>query len=277
MKFYDRKEIKDIIAYLRIILTPTDGQAWKRIINVPPRKIGPTTVERTMYYVEKKNINYLELESSIDVIPDLRGAAQTALKNFYTLLREIIQSVKELPVRLVINKILEIIHYQEYLEENFSPPEAEAKMDTINELKNLASRYDTLPPEESLMHFLEDIALITAEQENDEETDKVILMTAHSAKGLEFEHVIIAGAEEGLFPHSRTLFEPDELEEERRLWYVAMTRAKKKLVITRATERYSFGTYTSNIASRFVGEIPGEYTQVIVPKSLFMSEMIQGE
>lgn len=99
-------------------------------------------------------------------------------------------------------------------------------------------------------------------------------MTIHSAKGLEFEHVIIAGAEEGIFPHSRTLFESDQLEEERRLFYVAMTRAKKKLIITRANERYTFGTYSSNIASRFVSEIPEEYRQDIIPKRWsFVSDM----
>jgi DNA helicase-2/ATP-dependent DNA helicase PcrA len=99
-------------------------------------------------------------------------------------------------------------------------------------------------------------------------------MTIHSAKWLEFDHVIIAGAEEGIFPHSRTLFEPDQLEEERRLWYVAMTRAKKRLLVTRANERYSFWTYASNIPSRFVGEIPKEYTENHVPKRLFMTDFL---
>jgi DNA helicase-2/ATP-dependent DNA helicase PcrA len=99
-------------------------------------------------------------------------------------------------------------------------------------------------------------------------------MTIHSAKWLEFDHVIIAGAEEGIFPHSRTLFEPDQLEEERRLWYVAMTRAKKRLLITKANERYSFGTYSSNIESRFVSEIPKEYKEVHVPKRLFMTDFL---
>lgn len=189
-------------------------------------------------------------------------------------MQEIQKASEELPARLLIDRVLQLIKYQEYLEENFSPPEVEAKVDTINELKNLASRYDDLTPSESLMHFLEDIALITAEQNNDNNTEKVLLMTAHSAKGLEFDHVIIAGAEEGIFPHSRTLFEPDELEEERRLWYVAMTRAKKRLLITRANERYSFGTYASNIASRFVSEIPKEYSETHVPKKLFMTDFL---
>lgn len=111
-------------------------------------------------------------------------------------MREVQKTSHELPARLLIDKVLQLIKYQEYLEENFSPPEVEAKVENINELKNLASRYDDLPPDESLMHFLEDIALITAEQNNDDGSEKVLLMTIHSAKGLEFDHVIIAGAEE---------------------------------------------------------------------------------
>jgi DNA helicase II / ATP-dependent DNA helicase PcrA len=190
----------------------------------------------------------------------MKNAAKTALTGFTQIMREIQKATNELPVRLVIDKVLQLIKYQ---------------TDTINELKNLSSRYDDLPPADSLMHFLEDIALITAEQDNNDDTEKVLLMTTHSAKGLEFDHVIIAGAEEGIFPHSRTLFEPDQLEEERRLFYVAMTRAKKKLIVMRANERYSFGTYASNIASRFIGEIPDEYTEKHAPKKFsFISDFL---
>lgn len=291
LKFYDRKEIKDIIAYLKVTMTPTNSVAWKRIVNTPPRKIGPTSVERIMKYVSENELDYMSLDlprsiwnqstlehlegaTHIDHIPDMKSAAKWAITGFTQIMREIQNTSRELPARLLIDKVLQLIKYQEYLEENFSPPEVEAKVENINELKNLASRYDDLPPEESLMHFLEDIALITAEQNNDDGSEKVLLMTIHSAKGLEFDHVIISGAEEWIFPHSRTLFEPIQLEEERRLWYVAMTRAKKKLVITRANERYSFGTYASNIASRFVGEIPSEYTEIHVPKRLFMTDFL---
>jgi len=291
LKFYDRKEIKDIIGYLKVIMTPTDSVAWKRIVNTPPRKIGPTTIERVMRYVETVDIDYMSLDlplskwnqntietlegtTHIDHIPEMKNAAKVALTGFTQIMREIQKSAEELPARLIIEKVLQLIKYQDYLEENFSPPEVETKVDTINELKNLASRYDDLPPADSLMHFLEDIALITAEQNNDDKVEKVLLMTTHSAKWLEFEHVIIAGAEEWIFPHSRTLFEPDQLEEERRLWYVAMTRAKKKLIVTRANERYSFGTYASNIASRFISEIPKEYTEIHAPRKLFMTDFL---
>ena len=112
----------------------------------------------------------------------MKNAAKTAMTGFTGIMREIQKTATELPARLLIDKVLQLIRYQEYLEENFSPPEVEAKVDTINELKNLASRYDDLPPAESLMHFLEDIALITAEQNNDDQTQKVLLMTTHSAK-----------------------------------------------------------------------------------------------
>lgn len=314
LKFYDRREIKDMVAYLRLLLTPTDSIAWKRIVNVPTRKIGPTTVERVMRYVAETGVNFFDLvknhnfppdkggegreeksggfeveeqtlpgfssQEHIEKVPEMRSAAIESVKNFTHLLHELLRTSYELPVRLVIDRILQLTKYQEYLEENFSPPEVEARMDTINELKNLASRYDEIEPRESLMHFLEDITLITEAQEDGFEEAKVTLMTTHSAKWLEFEHVIIAGAEEGIFPHARTLFEADELEEERRLFYVAMTRAKKKLMIMRANERYSFGTYTSNIASRFIEEIPEEYREMkMIRRSgwSFASDMFSDE
>ena len=211
----------------------------------------------------------------LDQIPDMKPTAKAALTAFGEIIDDMLRTSLELPARLLIDRVLELIKYTDYLEDNFSPPEVEAKTDTISELKNLASRYDDLPPAESLMHFLEDIALITDSQENTAESKKVVLMTTHSAKWLEFEHVIIAGAEEWIFPHSRTLFEPDQLEEERRLFYVAMTRAKQKLIITRANERYSFGTYASNIVSRFVGEIPSEYSEEHAPKKYaFISDYL---
>ncbi len=179
LKFYDRKEIKDIIAYLRVILTPQDSIAWKRIVNTPARKIGPTTIERTIQYVEKSKINFMMLGQPagngnfgeeaihVDLIPEMKPAAKSALTQFCNLMQEIEKRSYEFPVRLMIENILQMLKYREYLEENFSPPEVEAKMDNVNELKNLASRYDEITPRESLMHFLEDISLITNEQEDE--------------------------------------------------------------------------------------------------------------
>lgn len=291
LKFYDRKEIKDIIAYLKLIMTPTDSIAWKRIVNTPPRKIGPTSIEKITKYVNMSGIDYLSLiepvnnrnqttfeditwENHIDQIIELKNAWKNAFSIFCQLMKDITEESQKLSVRLLIEYIIRKIHYQEYLEENFSPPEVDAKMDTIQELKNLASRYDLLTPSESLMHFLEDIALITAEQNNETDAPKVVLMTTHSAKWLEFTNVIIAWAEEWVFPHSRSLFDTPQLEEERRLWYVAMTRAKEKLIITRTNERFSFGTYSSNTASRFIHEIPKEYSKYFAMKKLFMTDFL---
>lgn len=180
-------------------MNPTDSVAWKRVVNTPPRKIGPTSIERTMKYVETCGMDYMSLDlprslgnqksleslegtTHIDHIPDMRTAAKTALTGFTQIMREIQKSATELPARLLIDKVLQLVKYQEYFEENFSPPEVEAKVENINELKNLASRYDDLSPEESLVHFLEDIALITAEISNNDDTEKVLLMTTHSAK-----------------------------------------------------------------------------------------------
>jgi DNA helicase-2/ATP-dependent DNA helicase PcrA len=170
LKFYDRKEIKDIIAYLRVILTPQDSIAWKRIVNVPTRKIGPTTIERVIHYVESSGINFLDLakdKNHITNIPLLKTAAQSSLTQFCILIEDIETLSYQFPARILIEQVLQATKYRDYLEENFSPPDVEAKMDNISELKNLASHYDEIPPRESLMHFLEDISLITAEQENE--------------------------------------------------------------------------------------------------------------
>lgn len=158
----------------------------------------------------------------------------------------------------VINKT----QYESYLREGLSEEEFEGKMDNLKEFLNMASRYDGIEYPENLAMFLEDIALITDQdraQDDEEDAGYVSLMTVHLAKGLEFPQVFIAGAEEGIFPHSRSLLESMALEEERRLMYVAITRAKEKLFISRAHERYTFGDYSANTKSRFIKEIPDEY------------------
>lgn len=155
--------------------------------------------------------------------------------------------------------------YEDYLRGEYSKEEVEGKLENVKEFLNMASRYDGLEPRESLSLFLEDIALIT-DQDRSEESGGVSLMTIHLAKGLEFPNVVVTGAEEGLFPHSRSLMEAKAIEEERRLMYVAMTRAKKKLFITRARERYTFGNYAANPASRFLKEIPEHLVTKAEPK-----------
>ena len=154
--------------------------------------------------------------------------------------------------------------YDEYLSEEYGQEEAEEKMGNVTEFMNMASRYDGLLFPENMANFLEDIALITdQDKENDGSAKEAVsLMTIHLAKGLEFPNVIIAGAEEGVFPHSRTLLDSSALEEERRLMYVAITRAKRMLYISRAHERYNFGNYSANPKSRFVKEIPDEYFEM---------------
>lgn len=159
--------------------------------------------------------------------------------------------------------IIKSIGYVDYLRHEYGESESESKEENLKEFANMASRYDGMDTREALMIFLEDIALITdSDRDEPGQNNFVSMMTIHSSKGLEFENVIIAGAEEGLFPHSRTLMEPKEIEEERRLMYVAMTRAKRTLTITRARERYNFGNYSANPASRFLKEIPAEYTEL---------------
>lgn len=169
---------------------------------------------------------------------------------------------KESSVQTLMEAVIQKTGYEAYLKEGLSEEEYEGKLDNLAEFLNMASRYDGILYPENLAMFLEDIALITdQDREQDDKNDAgfVSLMTVHLAKGLEFPQVFIAGAEEGIFPHSRSLMESAALEEERRLMYVAITRAKEKLFITRAHERYTFGDYSANPKSRFIKEIPEEY------------------
>lgn len=188
----------------------------------------------------------------------------------YQDLREFSQSKS---VRETLDMVVKRTAYIDYLVYEYGKEEAEAKEENVKEFSNMASRYDGLDPREGLSMFLEDIALITDSDREESGENLVSLMTVHLAKGLEFTNVIIAGAEEAVFPHSRSLMEPKQLEEERRLMYVAMTRAKKRLYITRARERYNFGTYSANPRSRFLKEIPEHLleTERIEPEYRFGS------
>ncbi|MDD5213084.1 MAG: UvrD-helicase domain-containing protein [Candidatus Gracilibacteria bacterium] len=258
LKFYERKEIKDLLAYLRLIHNPDDIVATKRIINVPSRKIGDKTTEVLDMYRENFNLNYVQIISNVAEVEELNNGAKRSLAGFYDIYSSLFESSKTLVVGELIEAIVRKIGYEDYLKEEYSKEEKEGKLDNIAELINLASAYNGMEARESLSNFLDDIALITDMDKIDEEEDFVTLMTIHTSKGLESDRVFVMGLEEGLFPHMRSINSPAELEEERRLMYVAMTRARDDLYITRARERFTFGNYISNPISRFMAEIPAE-------------------
>lgn len=263
MKFYDRKEIKDILSYLRVILNPSDPVAFKRIVNIPTRKIGNKTLETLDVYRASFGIWYFEVLDNISGLDDIRPAAKTALQEFTDIIKDISAKSSRMNVSQLIGEIISQIHYEDFLKTQFSTDEYESKKENLSELKNVASEYDWLDPRESLSLFLEEVALISDLDSTEDENDYVILMTIHTSKWLEEKRVFVTGLEDGIFPHSRTHSNLKELEEERRLMYVAMTRAKDQLLITRAKQRFYFWDYIRNPESRFIVEIPSELIENI--------------
>ncbi len=273
VKFYERKEVKDVLSYLRLLHNRSDRIWFSRIINVPSRKIGEKSLEQILDVADDIWADPITaIRHGVDM-GIFSGALKTALGNFYLMYESLADTARTRSVMELIEEVLRQVRYREYLELEYGKEDAENRHDNLKELANLASRYDGLVGGEGLAMFLEDIALITDADRDATWEEVVSLMTVHLAKGLEFTNVVISGAEDGLFPHSRTFLEPKELEEERRLMYVAITRAKKRLYITRARERYRFGTYSANPRSKFIKELPPELleSQVIEPKYQFGS------
>lgn len=281
MKFYERKEIKDILAYIRVIFNPLDTISLRRIINVPSRKIGDKSFEQLEKLLEREHLSLAELAENEFLLNALSGVGVKGIMSFLLIYRELREVAKEKSVHELMEIIIKKIQYEAYLKEEYDENEYESKLENLEEFVSMASRYDGLIFPENLALFLEDIALITDQDRDNEsnnvswpEKGSVSLMTVHLAKWLEFPTVFIAWAEEGIFPHSRSLLENMALEEERRLMYVAITRAKEKLYISRAFERYSFGNYSSNPKSRFIKEIPEDL--MIAPVREDMAKSIFG-
>lgn len=259
LRFYDRKEIKDMLSYLKYVFNPLDGVSLKRIINTPARKIWPKSIQVLEEYREWFGLSYDQILSNSDEIDDLWAWAKNALKYFYQMIEDFRTKSRQVVVSELIKYILEKSWYDDYLRTDNSKEEYEARIDNINELINLASNYNWMEPFESLTQFLEEVLLITdMDKEDEQETDYVTLMTIHTSKWLEYPRVFITWLEESLFPSFRSMSDPESLEEERRLMYVALTRAKKELFISRARERFQYWNYINNPESRFVSEIPSE-------------------
>ena len=256
LKFYDRKEIKDLLWYLRVIYNPDDVVSMKRIINVPTRKIWAKSIEIIDNYKDNFKKSYPQIIDNIDEILELKAWAKLALKLFWHTYTELCNASNELVVSDLINLIINKIKYTDYIIDWLSLDEANAKKENINELITVASQYNWMDPRESLWQFLEEVALITYMDTKDEMEDYVTLMTVHTSKWLEQKRVFVTWLEDGIFPSFRSVSDNYALEEERRLMYVAMTRAREELYITRAKERFQFWEYKRNPESRFISEIP---------------------
>jgi len=258
-KFYDRKEIKDILAYLRLIVNPDDDLSLRRVINVPKRGIGATTVDRIAEYATSQGTSMFR---AIEVVDFIGIAARTANKisEFADMIRELNQMSEYLGVSELTEMVLQRTQYREELKKENSI-EADSRIENIDELLSVTMEFENKNEDKSLIAFLTDLALVADIDTLDDEPDSevqvgVTFMTLHSAKGLEFPVVFLAGLEEGIFPHSRALFEEDEMEEERRLAYVGITRAEQELYLTHAQSRVLFGQIQVNAPSRFIKEIP---------------------
>jgi len=260
-KFYDRKEIKDLLSYLRSIFNIDDIVSAKRIINTPTRKIWAKSIETLDNYRENFGLNYFQIIENAEEIEELKPAAKKAILSFWEIYKKLVNASNILVVTDLIKLILKETAYFEYLTEGLSQDEKDAKKDNIDELINVASEYNWMEPRESLSTFLEEVALITDMDTKDERSDYVTLMTIHTSKWLEQKRVFLTGLEESIFPSFRSVSDNVALEEERRLLYVAMTRAKEELFISRASERFNFWDYVRNPVSRFFKEIPKEYIE----------------
>ena len=260
VNFYARREIKDLLAYLRTIENGRDDLAVRRIINVPKRGIGLTSINRVQEYALQKETGFYEALLAADLIPGI-GRALSKLESFVALIEHFKEEAGRLTPLALLTDIVETLDYENYLEE-IDMEDAESRIENIEELKSKLASYEESCEEAgeqpTLSGFLEEVALVADIDNLDEESDYVVLMTLHSAKGLEFSYVFLAGMEDGLFPSYMTITadDPMELEEERRLCYVGITRAMKELTLTCAKRRMVRGETQYNIASRFLKEIP---------------------
>lgn len=259
INFYSRKEIKDILAYLKTIDNGMDEIAVRRILNVPKRGIGATSVGKIQAYADEQNIGFYEALKQAEDIPGL-GRSASKITPFTDLIRLFRAELHELSIVRLINDIIEKTGYMDYLAENDSPEEVEERRANIDELISKAATYEDGEETPTLSGFLEEVALVADIDNMDDNNNVVSLMTLHSAKGLEFPIVYLAGMEDGLFPSYMCIDsdDPSELEEERRLCYVGITRAKQKLIMSVAKVRMVRGETHMNKVSRFISEIPAE-------------------
>ncbi len=272
VNFYARREIKDILAYLKTIDNGRDDVAVKRIINIPKRGIGMTTIVRVQEYADSRQISFYDALKEADQIMTI-GRSASKLKPFVTMIQTFRSKLEFYSLEELVRDILETTGYVKELEES-EEEDAADRIENIDELVSKVVSYEETHDEPTLSEFLEEVALVADIDKVGESDDRVLLMTLHSAKGLEFPHVYLAGLEDGIFPSYMTIMsdDPMDIEEERRLAYVGITRAKEELTVTYARQRMIRGETQYNPVSRFVREIPPMLMDDQPPKSFFKSK-----
>ncbi len=285
VKFYERREVRDALAYLRLLANRTDEVAVKRVINVPKRGIGQSTIAHVDRFAQDGRISFYDALTRIDDIGMVAARSAIRVKEFVGLIDRLEEAAADGP-RAAIDAVLAETGYVAELEAERSV-EALGRVENLRELASVAEEFEesmdgsitddgawaTLSGMRKLELFLEQVSLVTDIDELDDQAEAVTLMTLHTAKGLEYPVIFIVGMEDGVFPHSRSLGDPEELEEERRLCYVGVTRAEEKLYVTHAWQRMLFGSSSFNAPSRFLGEIPGELI-TMAPKRTRRSQEI---
>ncbi|NRQ37928.1 DNA helicase PcrA [Nonomuraea sp. NN258] len=261
VRFYERKEVKDLLAYLRVLANPNDVVSLRRILNVPKRGIGDRAEAMIEALSSRERVSYWEALRRADEAYGMATRSLNAVREFVALVEELIAKAEGMPPSALAEEILVATGYRTELEAS-EDPQDESRLENLNELISVASEFEEANPEGTLVEFLEQVSLVADADQIPELRDAdggqgvVTLMTLHTAKGLEFPVVFLTAMEDGVFPHIRSLGEPKELEEERRLAYVGITRAQQRLYVTRAAVRSSWGAPSFNPASRFVGEVP---------------------
>nr|WP_090930512.1 DNA helicase PcrA [Nonomuraea jiangxiensis] len=260
VRFYERREVKDLLAYLRVLANPADVVSLRRILNVPKRGIGERAEAMIEALSSRERISFWDALRRADEAHGMATRSLNAVREFVALLEELIDKAAGMPPSALAEEVLVATGYRAELEAS-EDPQDESRLENLNELISVASEFEEANPEGTLVEFLEQVSLVAdADQIPDQDGGQgvVTLMTLHTAKGLEFPVVFLTAMEDGVFPHIRSLGEPKELEEERRLAYVGITRAQQRLYITRAAVRSSWGAPSFNPASRFVNEVPGK-------------------
>jgi DNA helicase-2/ATP-dependent DNA helicase PcrA len=263
-RFYDRKEIKDIVAYLRLLYQPFDRPSFTRIVNVPTRGLGATSIEKFLTWQQQTSMNLIEGLSAVDLCQDLTPRARTAFKELGEALTALQKTMDGLSLAELIELVIKRFKYLDFLDDGTA--QAEDRMANVRELVSDAKeRLDM-----DLPGYLEELALLSDLDTSNDSHNAITLMTLHAAKGLEFPVVFMVGMEETIFPHSRALFDAEQMEEERRLCYVGMTRAREELYLSSASSRMIFGMTQHNPPSRFLSDI--ESTEITAPMNSYQSK-----
>ena len=266
LKFYDRKEIKDAIAYLKLIYNPDDSQSLRRIVNVPKRAIGETTIKHLQEYADNNDLSLYGAINNVDNITAIKSGTATKLKDFATLIEKLKEAEKKYSLPEFLGIILDKSGYLKELHDS-NTDEDEIRIENLQELVNVANEFEPEEEDNILGEFLAQVSLVSDIDGMDEIANNVTLMTLHASKGLEFPIVFLAGCDEGIFPSARCSNTASELEEERRLMYVGVTRAENKLYLTTAQRRQMWGEYKYYTPSRFLEEIPSNVIEEEAPES----------